>query len=1018
MGKKKGEPIHIAASIHEKTKNKKKGFFPVFYKYGTQDAMPCPYVGDKTWPTLTEAKQWLVDNYNQIEAQMNWSIRFFPYLANMPLRTFQDRYKGLEPKDVWNAWSPGQRMHFMTDHDHGGTKSDLMDLVQESNKGYDDINLFWREQLREHINGGQYGMGGKVKPGAEDEEDEAEDLFAHYDELPTEVQELIDEYNGRWENEDPYHLGNEMEARFAELGYEFDFGLDGEASNLRKIKAAKGGRIIDMHYEKGGVVAGDMEFLKGVNVSSISNPLLASRIPDYVQRYGSLAPSKLLGVERSNISMLATLVRAELETIVPSRADYIDALEAAKTMLEFAENDTQRQEYEDYIAGLEAMIEMTEQQPESAAVSVPESSEVWYIEFLNKEKNFRPDRKEFSSFEEGEKWGRDNLENFNLDMLRLDTSQSGEQKKNLTTDTESPVLTDTEKEALLDVMKQAHIKVLEETAGELARLKDERDSIEKKRIEIRDTSDITLKSELANKSRRLASTILYQENRVAVLSIGSTLVSFTDKKGTDHQQLPFFVPIPSTFISFDEDTILNESKPGYIPLIDEEEFRRKGYVFDAIRVGVDEYVLAINGFSEDVKHESGLIMVTLDQLVLINDYYLTKSKAKLRAESEEKNKRQVEWYFKLPEERRRKHFDSSVPYRTLPAATKKKISEAEWNGLSFEEKEQLYQPVKRYGVKRISSKLEDRQMWQSFHRMYERFVNPDAKPAKGKEMLKWAEQGWYRLEEIEAFIKRNPLAESGHPEVFAFWYKFRDMLNWKIKDIQVQRTELSEFRKVAMETSFGDSGTSDILLQQYGIKIKRQNGDQISPSETDQIARAWSNIEKVFGVMKREALAVNLKISHTGARHVFASRAIGMFVPQMHTIAVSAKYGDEQFQSTFAHEVAHWIDYSIGKLEGKRHLSDNYESIAGRIAMLFRESMNKKAESDYLNATEECFARAMQQYFSMEIYGEDATFLFSHTPYETDQKFITADQFVGVQKWTAVKELIVEFLSQYKTFFG
>lgn len=44
--------------------------------------------------------------------------------------------------------------------------------------------------------------------------------------------------------------------------------------------------------------------------------------------------------------------------------------------------------------------------------------EVIFIEFLNKDKNFTKDRKNFKSYDSAVKWGRKNFENFNLDMIR------------------------------------------------------------------------------------------------------------------------------------------------------------------------------------------------------------------------------------------------------------------------------------------------------------------------------------------------------------------------------------------------------------------------------------------------------------------------------------------------------------------------------------------------------------------------------------------------------------------------
>lgn len=51
--------------------------------------------------------------------------------------------------------------------------------------------------------------------------------------------------------------------------------------------------------------------------------------------------------------------------------------------------------------------------------------ETYYIEFLNKEKNFARDRKIFKnkdtqkSFNDAIKWGKKNISNFHLDMIRI-----------------------------------------------------------------------------------------------------------------------------------------------------------------------------------------------------------------------------------------------------------------------------------------------------------------------------------------------------------------------------------------------------------------------------------------------------------------------------------------------------------------------------------------------------------------------------------------------------------------------
>ncbi len=40
-----------------------------------------------------------------------------------------------------------------------------------------------------------------------------------------------------------------------------------------------------------------------------------------------------------------------------------------------------------------------------------------YIEYLNRKKNFKIDRKSFTSYEHAVLWGKLNLENFHIDMI-------------------------------------------------------------------------------------------------------------------------------------------------------------------------------------------------------------------------------------------------------------------------------------------------------------------------------------------------------------------------------------------------------------------------------------------------------------------------------------------------------------------------------------------------------------------------------------------------------------------------
>lgn len=498
--------------------------------------------------------------------------------------------------------------------------------------------------------------------------------------------------------------------------------------------------------------------------------------------------------------------------------------------------------------------------------------------------------------------------------------------------------------------------------------------------------------------------LIHQENIVKAIKNGGDMASFTDKKGTKHDKIPSFVKIKTDLITFDQETILTDAVPPYIPFINEQVFKGKGFVFDAIRIASDEYLVAVNGYKEKRRSgydyragdftghpedaEQGYILTTLDQLALINDYYFTKEKATLQKEADEKNIRYEQSYDRIPVERRIKY----LVYGNLPVSEKKKITKEDYEKLSVEEKEKIYKPFQRAGVKRLKSKLEENQMWVSYHNMYERFINPEAVSPK---------QGY------------------ANEEVFAYWRKFRQMMEWKIKDIKVQREAESEIRKIALETSFGESNTNDSLKEKYGILVKRQNGTKIMPAEIDQIRKAWEKLNKTFGNLVNNAKQVNLKISHTGLKYVFASKAGGMFLPDMKTIAVTNKFGDDQFEEIFAHETAHWIDYSIGQLKGKRYATDDFESTAGIIADTLRHEMNEPSDSDYVNATKECFARAMEQYFAFENFGEDATLIYSGTALDEYRTYHSEDKYVSKEVFNSkLKPLIQKFLAENESWFN
>jgi hypothetical protein len=59
------------------------------------------------------------------------------------------------------------------------------------------------------------------------------DLFEHWEQLPTEAQEIIDRYS---EEGQTYENCANMLKEFNAIGYTFEYGLDAEPYNLQLIK--------------------------------------------------------------------------------------------------------------------------------------------------------------------------------------------------------------------------------------------------------------------------------------------------------------------------------------------------------------------------------------------------------------------------------------------------------------------------------------------------------------------------------------------------------------------------------------------------------------------------------------------------------------------------------------------------------------------------------------------------------------------------------------------------------------
>lgn len=202
-------------------------------------------------------------------------------------------------------------------------------------------------------------------------------------------------------------------------------------------------------------------------------------------------------------------------------------------------------------------------------------------------------------------------------------------------------------------------------------------------------------------------------------------------------------------------------------------------------------------------------------------------------------------------------------------------------------------------------------------------------------------------------------------DAWAVFHGQMSELKQKSSDMEIQLEDMRSTFAKGRETAYGESGVKRDLLDSHGVKVKRQNGDKITPQEIEQIKSALDSVFSAFGDRSSMARKYGLKISHSGDKLMHARRALGIYFPYYKAIGVTAQLGDAHMGFILSHEWAHFMDNYLG---GKtyHYASDEQGSSAHAIAKTFRGSMMKAQTSDYQNRTCECFARAFEEYYSIK----------------------------------------------------
>lgn len=412
-----------------------------------------------------------------------------------------------------------------------------------------------------------------------------------------------------------------------------------------------------------------------------------------------------------------------------------------------------------------------------------------------------------------------------------------------------------------------------------------------------------------------------------------------------------YTVVPPIDISVpDKKRILNMPRPAYIPEIDQSRFISNLCTFDAVKTSDGNYLVALNTYTQNG------------------------TRRYINGEWVEHNPEDVKYAIMSPD--------------LLAATTEyyRNVARAE----ASKEAEQRTEAAKKI----YETLPEDKKA------QYSGWAKHTAKRIKVMPPMRY-------LSTTAAMFKNfvNPLADRKTVDAAMLQMK-RDM-NQKWDDMMMQQEDNDNTHAKGRETSYGDSGTSDQLLNKMGVKVKMQNGSAMDAESAAQIEKALSAVYGSFGDKSKTCREYGLKISHSGDKHMHASKAIGVFAPAFRAIGVSSQYGDNKFGFTLAHEFAHFMDSQVGGAKKRWFSSDDYMSTAGKIASLFRENMNAKGDSKYINRSCECFARAFEQYHAMRTGGDDVI--------KIQDKYVDHPDHVNKEKFNSIiKPLIEQWIAENK----
>jgi hypothetical protein len=106
------------------------------------------------------------------------------------------------------------------------------------------------------------------------------------------------------------------------------------------------------------------------------------------------------------------------------------------------------------------------------------------------------------------------------------------------------------------------------------------------------------------------------------------------------------------------------------------------------------------------------------------------------------------------------------------------------------------------------------------------------------------------------------------------------------------------------------------VVESHGVKIKRQDGKAILPSQQQEIVTGIREVEEALGPLTDVLRQTDLTVAHTSGKHPFMRQAGGLYQTGEVTISIGIDDVLGRPIRALAHELGHWLDFQAGRAAG------------------------------------------------------------------------------------------------------